>query len=311
MGGGKISCKFKNNQHLKNIIGNGFSVDGKIGITIDGIQIEFSKTYSFGDDLIHNVVFEFEKKQTSLQDIFNSVWQLISADFSEFDSSEIVNMTSVFNGAMYLTEVNFKDFDTSKVTTMSQMFQGTAIQSVDLSSFNTENVEYLISMFLGCSSLKSIDLSSFNTPNLKMMSYMFSDCSSLSEITWGNTFDISKVTTMQALFRRCESLMKIEKMSFMYSSYSYSLSDTSEMFSQCHNIESVDLTDINTGTIDNASQMFYGCSKLKSLTMNKGFNASSTSNMFGLVYTEGVFYRDSNFYYAINIPSTWTEVVLD
>ena len=37
------------------------------------------------------------------------------------------------------------------------------------------------SMFTDCSSLKSIDLSSFNTTNVNNMSYMFFGCSSLKK----------------------------------------------------------------------------------------------------------------------------------
>ena len=36
-------------------------------------------------------------------------------------------------------------------------------------------------MFYGCSSLQSINLSSFNTTNVEDMSYMFRGCSSLTK----------------------------------------------------------------------------------------------------------------------------------
>ena len=54
-----------------------------------------------------------------------------------------------------------------------------SLKSIDLSSFNTTNVNDMSGMFRECSSLKSIDLSSFNTTNVNNMSYMFYECSSL------------------------------------------------------------------------------------------------------------------------------------
>ena len=62
------------------------------------------------------------------------------------------------------------------------MFSGcSSLKSIDLSSFNTTNVNNMNSMFFYCSSLQSIDLSSFNTTNVKSMSWMFEGCSSLKK----------------------------------------------------------------------------------------------------------------------------------
>ena len=54
-----------------------------------------------------------------------------------------------------------------------------SLESIDLSSFNTNNVNNMSGMFRYCESLKSIDLSSFNTNNVTNMSYMFNHCESL------------------------------------------------------------------------------------------------------------------------------------
>ena len=65
---------------------------------------------------------------------------------------------------------------------MSYMFSGcSSLKSIDLSSFNTTNVNDMRSMFSGCSSLQSIDLSSFNITNVIYMYFMFRNCSSLKK----------------------------------------------------------------------------------------------------------------------------------
>ena len=53
--------------------------------------------------------------------------------------------------------------------------------SLDLSSFNTQNVTNMSWMFYNCYSLISLDLSNFHTQNVTYMSDMFYDCYSLKK----------------------------------------------------------------------------------------------------------------------------------
>ncbi len=49
---------------------------------------------------------------------------------------------------------------------MSDMFSGcSSLKSIDLSSFNTTNVNYMICMFAGCSSLKKDNIILNNKDN--------------------------------------------------------------------------------------------------------------------------------------------------
>ena len=43
-----------------------------------------------------------------------------------------------------------------------------SLENIDLSNFNTQNVEDMSYMFIRCASLESIDLSNFNTQNVKI-----------------------------------------------------------------------------------------------------------------------------------------------
>ena len=47
------------------------------------------------------------------------------------------------------------------------------LESLDLSSFNTQNVTNMKGMFLSCKKLQNLDLSSFNTQKVINMSGMF------------------------------------------------------------------------------------------------------------------------------------------
>ena len=51
-----------------------------------------------------------------------------------------------------------------------------SLTSIDLSSFNSSNINDMVGMFSDCSSLKSIDLSSFNSSNINNLRGMIYKC---------------------------------------------------------------------------------------------------------------------------------------
>ena len=65
------------------------------------------------------------------------------------------------------------------------------------------------SMFSKCSSLTSLDLSNFNTDNVNNMSYMFNNCSSLATLNLSN-FNTNNVKDMSEMFsglnKNCETI---------------------------------------------------------------------------------------------------------
>ena len=73
-----------------------------------------------------------------------------------------------------IIEINLTNFDTSQVQNMFNMFEGcTSLTSLDLSNFDTSNVKVMNSMFDNCTSLTSLDLSNFDTSQLLKMYYIF------------------------------------------------------------------------------------------------------------------------------------------
>ena len=65
---------------------------------------------------------------------------------------------------------------------MSKMFCGcSSLKSLDLSSFNIKNVNFMDQMFCGCSALESIDLSSFDKNYCHHICDVFAGCSSLKK----------------------------------------------------------------------------------------------------------------------------------
>ena len=152
------------------------------------------------------------------------------------------------------------------------------LESIDVSSFNTNNVIDMSFMFTYCESLKSIDLSSFNTYNVTNMSEMFRGCESLESIDL-SSFNTNNVNNMSKMFRGCESLKSIDLSLFN----TYKVTDMSYMFSECKSLESIDLSSFNTNKVTNMRDMFRGCESLESIDLSS-FNTYNVTNMRGMFF---------------------------
>ena len=160
------------------------------------------------------------------------------------------------------------------LTNTSWMFYGCgSLESIDLSLFNTNNVNNMKNMFFRCSSLKSIDLSSFNTTNVNSMEEMFFGCSSLKSIDL-YSFNTTNVNNMSGMFLRCSSLKSIDLSSFN----TINVNNMKDMFSECSSLKSIDLSSLNTINVNNMSGMFFGCSSLKSIDLSS-FNTINVNKM--------------------------------
>ena len=126
-----------------------------------------------------------------------------------------------------------KYLNTSEVKSMYAMFRMCGLSSLDLSEFDTRNVETMNSMFWGCSSLTSLDLSSFDTQRVTDMCYMFSECSKLTSI------DLSSFNTQL-------------------------VTDMCYMFKDDNQLQTIHVSDLFTAdNVTSSDMMFYGCTSLK------------------------------------------------
>lgn len=113
----------------------------------------------------------------------------------------------VFRKCSNLVSLDLTNFDTTNVVNMSGMFSGCrSLKELDLSHFNTLQVTDMMAMFYDCSSLTKLDLSKFNTSNVTEMSLMFKGCNNLEELDLSH-FDTSKVTGTVGLFDGCSKLV--------------------------------------------------------------------------------------------------------
>ncbi len=101
-------------------------------------------------------------------------------------------------------------------------------------------------------SVREIDLTKGNWSNVTNMDSMFSESAALRKITFGGTFNTSKVTDMGFMFYKCQSL------------------------------EALDLSCFNTANVTDMRGMFYSCSALQELDL-KNFDTSNVTSLEGMV----------------------------
>ena len=192
------------------------------------------------------------------------------------DFSEVTDMRFMFYDCKALNSLDLSSFNTSNVTTMRSMFNGCyALPSLDLSNFETSKVTEMVAMFSDCYALTSINLSSFNTSKVTSMENMFNKCNALTSLNLSN-FNTSKVTSMKSMFFGCSSLTTSDlKLSNLITS---EVTDMSLMFFGCSDLYSLDLSNFNTSKVTTMEQMFNGCIILSSLNLSS-FNTSEVTNM--------------------------------
>lgn len=89
-----------------------------------------------------------------------------------------------------------------------------------------------------------------------------------------STIDTSNIANMSNMFTNCSNLTSLDLSIFDTNN----VINMSYMFSACSSLTSLDLSNFNTSNVNNMSSMFRNCSSLKSLNLSS-FNTSSVTNM--------------------------------
>ena len=144
---------------------------------------------------------------------------------------------------------------------------GTEVKIEGLENLDTSNVTNMSHMFLGCGGLTSLDLSNFNTSNVTDMSGMFENCRGLTSL------DVSKFDTSNVKYMGNNA------------SQTYVWLDSHGVFSGCSSLTELDLSTWDTSNVESMRGLFYNCTKLNTLKLNK----FTTSQITEPVYYQAMF----------------------
>ena len=251
----------------------------KIGTLSTGLPVYKGTTAT-------DIAFVLSKKISAPVDssnLFYSLSEITSFDFSNFDTSVVKDMNSMFQNCHKLTSLNISKFNTAKVTNMSFMFKCNALSSITFGNgFSFNEVTDLTCMFDSCS-LTSINLSPYlnSSTNYKFftMDSMFGSCSLLETINLG-TFNAPVLDSTSLMFYGCSSLTSIN-MKILKTNY---LRTTAGMFSGCSSLTSLDLSGFVTKNVITMDNMFDSCTSLASITWNESFDTTNVCDMNNMFY---------------------------
>ena len=173
-------------------------------------KYNFNKTGKYMFEII------FNDNITNCKGLFNECSNIISLDFTNFNTSNVTDMSFMFSKCHKLKEIKgINKFITNKVTDMNTMFQG-------------------------CYELEYLDLTNFDTSNVTDMSFMFNKCNKLKEIKGINKFITNKVTNMKVMFQKCYELEYLDLTNFNTSN----VTDMSNMFNQCNKLKYLNVSNL-------------------------------------------------------------------
>ena len=175
------------------------------------------------------------------------------------------NATYLFSGLSEITEIIGLNYvDISNATSIDGMFaDDSKLSSLDLNSWNTSNVNNMQQMFDSCESLKKINISNWDVSNMTNMSWMFSDCISLVELDVSN-WKTNNVTNMQGVFANCFNLVKLDVSNWKTNN----VTDMYFMFFNCKKLDHLNTSHWDTDNVTNMDNMFYGCESLTTLDLS-------------------------------------------
>ncbi len=214
-----------------------------------------------------------------LSRLFQQWTALKSVNLENMDFSAVTSMHKVFDYCTSLTSITFpKNMSAPKLASLKQMFYYcTTLESVDLSGFDTSAVTTMEHMFEYCTALKSVDVSSLETTALLDLSGMFWGCSSLKSITFGGDFTTSNIKWFGYLFYGCSGLVELD----LSELDTTSATDMTDMFWGCSSLTTLTLgSNFKTSNVTSMRDMFNGCSSMTNLTdIVKTFDTSKVENM--------------------------------
>ena len=221
--------------------------------------------------------FNINKRTTNTASMFSGCSQLTSLDVSNWDTSNITDMSGIFMECSKLTSLDVSNWDTSNVTSMNAVFAScSGLISLDVSNWDTSKVTVLSYIFSGCSGLTELDVSGWDTSKVTNMGNVFNYCQDLTSLDVSG-WDTSNVTNMERSFYNCSSLTFLDVSGWDTSN----VTRMYHVFYDCSSLTELDVSRWDTSNVTGMSAVFFGCSSLTSLNISN-WNTSNITDMSGI-----------------------------
>ena len=249
---------------------------------------------------------------TNMSSMFNNCQALTVLDLTSFNTANVTNMSSMFYWCNKLTSIHVgSGWSTESVTTSSNMFysanklvgaKGTiyttshndaAYAHVDGGSSDPgylwdEDMNEPYAMYTSDNSTLTFyyddqratrpgtnySLTNTSTPSW----YNDNINSSVSQIVFEPAFANARPATVRAWFFNMNNLQSITGLNYLNTE---NATDMSNMFYNCRNLTTIDVSNFKTANVTTMEGMFSDCSVLESVDVS-GFNTANVTNMEGM-----------------------------
>ena len=267
------------------LIGTGHSLgDGKTYDVTEGSKGKYLGWYEENENGYYDVTIAGEGgvvANSNAMNLFRNIGagitdksiEVVITGLEYLDTGLIKDMTYMFRNSKFL-ELDVSSFNTENVNSLNATFYDCSLIKLDLNNWDISNVIDIEFMFGGCKSLNNLNISNFDTSKVTNMWQTFNGCSSLTNLDLSH-FDTSNVTNMRAMFAGCSSLTTLNVSNFNIKE----VTELREMFKGCSSLTRLDLSSFNTNKATDLSSMFNGCSKLTTLNLDN-FDTSKVTSMW-------------------------------
>ena len=202
----------------------------------------------------------------------------VTSKLCTYINNKPIVSTSLMTYRTKTKSIDLSSYNTDNVVNMSMMFEASdtdPVLNLDLCNFDTSNVTNMKGMFFN-SKATTIDLSNFNTSNVTDMSDMFAGSKATTLDL--SSFDTSNVTNMSRMFNS-SAATTLNLSSFNTSNVT---SMRSMFFSSA--ATTLDLSSFDTSNVTDMSCMFYKNTNLKTIYASDKFNTNSVTSSTNMFY---------------------------
>ena len=233
--------------------------------------------------------------------MFSSCSSLTSLYLTNFNTEKVTNMENMFSGCQALTTIYASSkFVTTQVTKSSGMFnkceklKGEEVWTKDKATDKTfakieggyfsraiPRVKYAdgtLTFFL--TSKETLGENEYELNSGKNLPEWVKHTFSITKVVFDTSFANARPTSCYEWFFWCEKLNKVEGIKNLNTK---EVTDMADMFYECRDLSSLDVSGFNTEKVTDMSGMFYECISLKLLDVAK-FNTANVKSMSNMFY---------------------------
>lgn len=240
---------------------------------------------------------------TSFSTVGSSTQSITNNEISHLQVPSITGFTTLnnfANGCYRLTELDVSKWDTSKVTNMRFAFAGAFYNQevakgveLDTTYWDTSNVTNMNYTFGQCPYLTSLKTDYWDLSKCAQMQYTFYNCVNLSELNPTNWYP-DLVGSFTCCFANCSSLTALN-----LANWAPTPQSSVYMFYGCSNLVTLRLDKWNNVNNTNVSYMFTGCTSLHDLYLGPDFFHIAYGQNTTLDFSSITGWSDSSLKYSL------------